>query len=111
MPSRKRKEDPEPEPSSASGVLETILSIVGATRDLIGELTGKVEGMVDHLAARVIRSLLSALFLFFGAVIVLLGVFFLLIDLGGVPRGVVFTVGGLILVLLAVILLLVGRRR
>ena len=102
---------PEPESSSASGILQTILSVVGLTRDLLLELYGKVEGMVEELGRRLIRTLLSALFLFTGAVLLLLGVLFLFIDFAGAPRGVVFSVGGLIILLVSIISIQSSRRK
>jgi hypothetical protein len=95
------------------GVFAKIVDILAAIRLFFGELRGSLLEHADTVLRRVQVLFILYLWVSVGVLLMLLGAFQLVIDLG-VSRGLVFATGGLLVTLVALIALLAmraGRRK
>jgi hypothetical protein len=91
-------------------MVEKAVSMVGWLKTLGGTLTDRLEKGIEAQARRVMLFGLWAILMGVGLSIFILGILFLVIDLGGISRGVVFTVGGLLVFLPAWVAWLLMRK-
>jgi small neutral amino acid transporter SnatA (MarC family) len=71
----------------------------------------QMEDRVEAWERRALALAAAYLGIFAGSFFFVLGVFFLLVDYCGLPRGVVFTAGGFLIVLISFVYLQGGKRR
>ena len=93
-----------------AGMVEKVVSMVGWVKTLGATLTDRLEKGIEAQARRVMLFGLWAVLMGVGLSIFILGILFLVIDLGGISRGVVFTVGGLLVFLPAWVAWLLMRK-
>ncbi len=91
-------------------MVEKAVSMVGWLKTLGSTLTDRLEKGVEAQTRRMLLFGLLAVLMGVGFTIFILGILFLAIDLGGVSRGVAFTVGGLLVFLPAWIAWLLTRK-
>jgi hypothetical protein len=89
--------------SSAGSVFSKIFETIAAVKLFFGEMRNSVLENVDWFLRRVEYLFIVYLWISVGVLFLVLGIFDLVIDLGRVPRGVVFSIGGVIIFLTAVI--------
>lgn len=100
---RNRRKNSSGAPSTAALVAEKIFAAFGWLREIVDAVAHQANRILDEVQRRLFRYLLSTVLLAAGAVFSVLGLFFFLIDFAGWPRAGVFGLGGVILLLLAVI--------
>jgi hypothetical protein len=91
-------------------VLNKIVGIATGTGpflELIGEL---MEKQVDKLLRRMMGLAVVYLTMFAGIIILAIGISLLIIDFTAIPRGVVFTVGGLFIVIVSALFIQLSRK-
>ncbi len=71
----------------------------------------QMEDRVERWERRVLTLAVAYLGIFAGLFFLVLGIFFLLVDYCGLPRGVVFAAGGFLIVLISFVYLQGGKRR
>jgi hypothetical protein len=71
----------------------------------------QMEDRVEQWERRILALAVAYLGIFAGLFFLVLGIFFLLVDYCGVPRGVVFTAGGFLIVLISFVYLQGNKRR
>ena len=96
--------------SAVSNLLKKILMILGGSRQFMEYLIDLLENRQERFQRRVMQLFTLYLGMFSGLFLLVLGVFFILIDYSGAPRGVVFTVGGLLVFLVSVILIQITKK-
>jgi hypothetical protein len=96
---RKKQAPTETRESGLTTMVEKVVSTVGWLKTLGETLTDKVEKGIERQTRRVLLYALWAVLMGAGLSIFVLGILFLIIDLGGIPRGMAFTAGGLLLFL------------
>jgi uncharacterized protein involved in response to NO len=103
------------EKEKSSGTFAKLVDILAAVRLFFGELKGSLLEHAEGAVRRVQVLFVLYLWISAGVLLMLLGVFDLLIVQAGLPKGVVFSVGGLVVSLVAVIALQAmragGRRK
>lgn len=100
-------------PSAGSGVWSSILSgalvkgveLFGLGGQALSSLVNSAQKKAAAVALRIGVLLVLLLWVSVGLLLALLGLFFMLIDQAGVPRGMVFGAGGAILSLVSLLLL------
>lgn len=100
--------------SGGAGLFSRLVDILATVKFFLGEVRDTILDNVDKAVRRTLILFTLYLWVSIGAVLALVGVFDLLIDQAGVPRGVVFSLGGLLVSLVAVICLQalrVGKRK
>lgn len=88
-----------------------ILELLAALRLFIGEVQSHFDDQVDLFLRRVEFLFILYLWISVGALFMLLGIFDLLIEYAKIPQPWVFTVGGLLILLTALIFLQTSRLR
>jgi len=109
----KRAEKPEAK-KEEGGTFAKVVDILAAVRLFFAELRESILERVDGALRRTLILLTLYLWVSVGVVLMLVGLFDLLIDQAGLPRGVVYSLGGLLVCLVSVIALQsmrVGRGR
>jgi len=92
-------------------VLEKIFNLLAAARLFFGELRGSVLEKADGFLRRVQFLFIVYLWISIGLIFLILGVFDLLIDDLRVSRGVVFSLGGVLISLVSVIFLQTAKMK
>jgi hypothetical protein len=92
-------------PGEGPGLFATLVDILAAVRLFFGELKESLAELADGALRRVLVLFTLYLWVSVGVLLMLVGVFDLLIDQAGLPRGVVYSLGGLLVSLVAVICL------
>jgi len=90
-------------PTEGPGLFAKLVDILAAVRLFFGELKGSLAELADGALRRVLVLFTLYLWVSVGAVLMLVGLFDLLIDQAGLPRGVVYSLGGLLVCLVSVI--------
>jgi hypothetical protein len=93
---RKTKNDTAP----SGGVWDTVLGILRAAGAVEDRARKSLDRHKKVFQAWMVRTAVTGLSIFMCLAFLVLGVFFVAIDYGGVPRGVVFICGGLLGLLL-----------
>jgi hypothetical protein len=107
----KRKESgSKGEGGGLAAAAEKVVSLVGWVKTLLETLSVRLEKTLEKQVRRVLLHALWASLMAVGLAFTVLGVLYLVIDLAGVPRGVVFTVGGVLLFLPAWVAWLLMRK-
>ena len=91
--------------SVLSATASKVFDLVAALRFFFTEVRQNMREHLDRLLRRAEYLLVVYLWVSSGLLLLTLGVFYLLIDYAHVPRGIVFSTGGLVVFLTAVILL------
>lgn len=98
--------------SKSGGTLEILGGLAAKAFELFGmgaevfsKLGRSAEKRASAFAARLGLRLMLHAWVAAGLFLALLGLFYLLIDSAGIPRGLVFSVGGAIIALLALLIL------
>jgi hypothetical protein len=86
-------------------VVSKLLEVLAAFRLMIGEVQDHWDNQVERFLRRVEFLFILYLWISIGALFMVLGLFEMLTDLAKIPRPWVFSVGGLLIVLTAVIVL------
>ena len=81
------------------------IEILSGTVPIIGSLADNLEDRAEKMHKRMLGFAMFYLSLFAGIIFLILGIFFLLVDSAGIPRGVVFSVGGLLVLLVSMLLI------
>jgi hypothetical protein len=100
-----KKNDPEKDGSFVSSTAGKAFDILSALRLFFVEIRQNFLERWDFFLRRVEYLLMVYLWISAGMLLGILGIFYLLIDYAQAPRGVVFSLGGLIILLTAVIFL------
>ena len=88
-----------------------ILEVLATLRLFIGEVQAHFDDQVDLFLRRVELLFILYLWISVGALFMVLGIFDLLIEYAKIPQPWVFTVGGLLILLTAVVFLQTSRLR
>jgi len=96
--------------STVSNLFKKLLMVLGGSRQFLEYLIGLVEVRQERFQRRVMQLFTLYMGMFSGLFLLVLGIFFILMDYSGVPRGVVFSVGGLLVFLISVILIQVNKK-
>jgi len=91
--------------SLLTSLLKAIAEALGTVNLLFQEAKKTLQSQADGFIRRAEYILVVYLWISIGAVFLILGAFFLMMDLGHVSRGAVFSIGGLLTLLISVILL------
>lgn len=83
--------------------------LLAALSLFFGEVRETLADGLDHFLRRTAYLLILDLWVSVGLLLMVLGVFDLAIDYGQVPRGVVYSIGGLVVLLVASLLLMSTR--
>ena len=92
----------------SSGIFKGVakaFDLLGTFKLFLAEIKETVGARWDLFLHRLAYILVVYIWLSLGILFAILGVFFLLIDFGGVSRGIVFCVGGLVIFLVGLVLL------
>ena len=100
-----KKNETREEPSFVSTAAAKLIDLLAAVRLFFGETRQNFLEHLDWLLRRVEYLLMVYLWVSAGMFLLILGVFFLVIDFGHVERGIVFSIGGALIFLTAVIFL------
>jgi len=82
---------------------------MAGTRPFLGYVADIIEHRAEKMERRLLGLAVLYLLMFASIVFLLLGIFFLIIDFAGLSRGVVFTAGGLLVLLVTVMLIRSGK--
>jgi Na+/proline symporter len=92
------------------GLLKYLTEVFGMGRKFVESTLDLLEKRFEKFQQRILKLLVAYLGTLAGLFFMILGVFYLLIDFAGVPRGVVFTTGGLIVLLFSVLVILANKK-
>ncbi len=104
-----KKNETKSGPSVFSSTASKAMDLLAAVRLFFVEIKETFLEHVDGMLRRVQYLFIVYLWVSVGVLLMLLGCFFLVIDYGQVPRGVVFSIGGALVFLIAVIFLQSAR--
>jgi hypothetical protein len=106
------KKNPSSEDRSLlSSLLKAAAEAVGTISLFFNELKRTLQSQADWLLRRAEYVFVVYLWISTGVLFLILGVFYLMIDWGHFPRGMVFSVGGLLILLISIILLQAAKIR
>ncbi len=100
-----KKNEPPSESSLLSSATARLVDLLAAFRLFFVEMRQNITEHADWLLRRVEYLFIVYLWVSAGLFLMTLGLFFLAIDYGQVSRGIVFSVGGALIFLIAVIFL------
>ena len=98
-------------PKETSSVFGKLLELFVGLRSLLSNIKNNIVGQAESFIRRTVYFILAAVTAFIGMLFMILGLFFLIIDYAQVSRGVVFSVGGLVVFLVAVIFMQAAKIR
>ncbi len=101
----KNHSETQPFGSALFAFLKKIFGVLAGTRPFFDNLADMLEHRAEQMERRLLKLVVLYLLTFASLVFLLLGIFFIVIDSAGVSRGIVFAVGGLIVLLVTVILI------
>jgi hypothetical protein len=96
---------------SAASSAARVMDLLAAIRLFFGEIRQSALGKADGALRRMEYLFAVYLWVSIGLFLMVLGLFFLAIDFGHIPRGFVFSIGGLLVFLAAVIFLQTSKIR
>lgn len=106
------KKNRSPKDSSLlSSLLKAMAEAMGTVSLLLQEIKKTLQGQADWLIRRTETTFVIYLWVSTGALFLILGIFFLMIDLGHFPRGAVFSIGGFLILLISIIVLQAAKIR
>lgn len=97
--------------SLLSSLIQAAAEAVGAVTLFFQEIKKNVQSQADWLIRRAEITFVLYLWISTGALFLILGAFFLMIDLGHFPRGAVFSIGGFLILLISIIVLQAAKIR
>jgi|SRR5581483_8806057 len=99
------EKEPKSKESPFGAVIERIIDLIAGFQLFFQEAKHSVQSHLDWFLRRIEYIFMVYLWVSIGLVFLILGAFDLVIDLGGVPRGWVFSIGGLFIFLIAIVFL------